>query len=130
MKGIIKTNHWYPRKFNSDAITLYPYVYCAMEQPSLKLLRHEYDHWENCHKQVLKRGKWFGVATFYGKYLAEYFVELIQFGDHWKAYSNNSNEEEAFHDQDDVNNPEFIKWLKATEYYKRLPFYERERLVG
>lgn len=75
---ILRTDHWLPKLLNVNAITIYPYVFCADKFPTEQLLKHEKAH----IKQVQKHG-WF---QFYLSYLLYYAAGRISGKSHFAAY--------------------------------------------
>ena len=82
---------------NYSGLTIYPFVF--LKQKGLKsdefLLNHEQIHL-NQQKELL-------CIFFFIWYLTEYFIRLIQYKNHYKAYKNISFEREAYQNEGNLN---------------------------
>ena len=89
---MIKTHFPFIKLFNIEAITLYPVVFFADNNPSKTLISHEQIHLNQIKKD--------GVLKFYSKYLFEYISLRLKGFNHHSAYMNISYEIEAYKGQD------------------------------
>ena len=83
-----KLAKWITNKINSDAITLYPYVFFKEESPPQTLINHE-----NVHVNQIRK---LGVFTFYASYAAYYLMFRRKGMSHEKAYESIPFEVEAY----------------------------------
>ena len=81
-------NHWLPKLLKVNAIVLLGVVYFAERKKQIteRLYKHELRHKEQQEEDGVK---------FYIIYLKEYFVNLVKYRNHHKAYYNISYEKDA-----------------------------------
>lgn len=89
MSARFKFNHPLPRLLGVEAITLYPYVFCASLESATdpRTIRHELVH--------VGQVKEFGWLRFYLSYLLYYAAERVKGENHYSAYWNIPYEIEA-----------------------------------
>ena len=93
------------RWFGINGIVLWPFVIYAEKNPDPVILNHE-----SIHLDQIRRT---GVAKFYVKYLAEYFMGRKNGLSHDEAYRNISFEREAYLHQHDLAYLEEIRGKRA-----------------
>jgi len=82
------TNCTFLKRFNINAIVLYPFVLYCDRDPGKRIISHEMVHFDQIRKD--------GVVTFYSRYLLEYFRGRYEGLSHYEAYRNISYEKEAY----------------------------------
>jgi hypothetical protein len=108
MKIRIVYEHWYPKLFKIEAITLYPFILCqgTKEETTRTTLRHEMIHVEQ-----IKRLGWLG---FYWLYLRHMVEGIVQYRNFWTAYRMNALEREAYGRQGEPFTTEEVSALGAN----------------
>lgn len=86
----LRYSHWLPRLLRVDAITIYPWIFFAEDTASTALEYHELVHFYQVRAH--------GWLSFYLGYLLYYFVGLITFRSHTKAYHEIPFEKDAYGD--------------------------------
>ncbi|TKJ17905.1 hypothetical protein CEE44_05285 [Candidatus Woesearchaeota archaeon B3_Woes] len=91
MKIKIRYNHWLPRLFKKNGITLYPYIFIRHSEPisfKKRITHHEWIHIIQIRKK--------GFFQFYFKWLIELLINILKYKNYNKAYKNISYEVEAY----------------------------------
>jgi len=81
--------------FKADAITLYPFVFFADQNPPPFLVNHERIHIDQIKKH--------GFFKFYFSYIRQYIKLRLSGLDHWDSYNMISYEQEAYFNMFDLN---------------------------
>ena len=91
-----------PKLLRVDAITLFPFIFYSMPEPSRRLRTHEHVH----VRQILQSG----VFRFYISYFKEYLRQLAEFRNPNEAYFAIKYEVEAYRNESD---PELLAQIQA-----------------
>ncbi len=95
-------------RLHVEGMALFPFILVKRAGAGRVLLNHEQIH--------LRQQLELGLILFYILYLLEYFVRLVLYRNHTRAYFNISFEREAFSNQHDLEYLETRKWFAFAKY--------------
>lgn len=96
-------------RLHVEGMALFPFILVKRSGAGKVLLNHEQIH--------LRQQLELGILLFYILYLLEYFVRLILYRNHARAYFNISFEREAFSNQHDLGYLAKRKWFAFVKYF-------------
>lgn len=96
-------------RLHVEGMALFPFILVKRADAGKELLNHEQIH--------LRQQLELGLVLFYILYLLEYFVRLILYRNHARAYFNISFEREAYSNQHDLEYLGKRKWFAFARYF-------------